>query len=152
MSVVAERKDFGSWLEGTPQGNSSTQAERANRLGLPEHGSGSQAGLGRRVGGVMVDWAAASAISFLFFDFNSLATLLVFGVAHFLFVSSIGYTLGHFVFGMRVRPHEEGNTFVGFVRGFIRSLLLCLVLPAVVWDAEGRGLHDKAANTIIVRR
>jgi hypothetical protein len=43
-------------------------------------------------------------------------------------------------------------TFVGFVSGFLRTVLLCLVIPAAVWDAQGRGLHDKAARTIIVRR
>jgi uncharacterized RDD family membrane protein YckC len=41
---------------------------------------------------------------------------------------------------------------VGFARGAVRTALLCLVIPAVVWDADGRGLHDKAAGTVIVRR
>lgn len=149
---VADRKDIGSWLEGTPQGNSSTAEQRAERLGIPASGSGSQAGLGRRVGGLIVDWVAASAISYLLFDYNSLATLAVFAVAHFLFVSSMGFTLGHWIFGLRIRPLEDGTQFVGFVRGFIRSVLLALVIPAVVWDAEGRGLHDKAARTLIVLR
>lgn len=149
---MADRKDLGSWLEGTPQGNQSTQEERAAQLGIPASGSGSQAGLGRRIGGLLIDWCAASAVSWLLFDFNSLATLLVFAVAHFLFVSSLGFTVGHWIFGIRVRPAEANNTFVGFVRGFVRSVLLCLVVPAVVWDAQGRGLHDKAAQTIIVRR
>ncbi|MFE4466652.1 RDD family protein, partial [Oerskovia sp. NPDC056781] len=30
-------------------------------------------------------------------------------------------------------------------------VLLCLVVPAVVWDGDGRGMHDKAAGTVIVR-
>ena len=34
----------------------------------------------------------------------------------------------------------------------IRSLLLCLAIPALIWDRDGRGLHDKAANTVLVRR
>lgn len=152
MGIVAERNDFGSWLEGTPQGNSSSDSDRAARLGVPEEGPGSRAGLGRRIGGLMVDWGAASAISFLLFDYNSLATLGVFAVAHFIFVSSIGFTVGHFLFGIKVRPLEANNSYVGFVRGFIRTLLLCLVIPPVIWDAEGRGLHDKAAQTLIVRR
>lgn len=149
---MAERKDIGSWLEGTPQGNSSSDSERAARLGIPEKGPGSRAGLGRRVGGLLVDWGAASAVSFLLFDYNEMATLGVFAAAHFLFVSSLGFTFGHYLFGIRVRPAEDGSGFVGFVRGFIRTLLLCLVIPPVIWDAEGRGLHDKAAQTLIVRR
>ena len=34
----------------------------------------------------------------------------------------------------------------------IRSLLPCLAIPALIWDRDGRGLHDKAANTVLVRR
>lgn len=151
-SSVASRKQFGSWLDGTPEGNSETSAQRADRLGLPERGPGSQAGLGRRLVGLSVDWLAASVVSWLLFDYNAMATLAVFALQHFLFVSSLGYSIGHFVAGLRVRPEESGNSFVGFVRGFLRTALLCLVVPAVVWDGDGRGLHDKAARTYIVRR
>jgi hypothetical protein len=34
----------------------------------------------------------------------------------------------------------------------VRTALLLLVIPAVVWDADGRGLHDRVAGTAIVRR
>lgn len=149
---MASRKDIGSWLEGTPSGNLENSADRANRLGLPESGSGSQAGLGRRVIALLIDWAAASAVSWLLFDYNSLATLGVFAAENFLFVSTLGFSIGHFVAGLRVRPEVPGQAFVGFVRGLIRTLLLCLVIPAAIWDGDGRGLHDKAARTIIVRR
>ncbi len=30
-------------------------------------------------------------------------------------------------------------------------VLLCLFLPAMFWDKDGRSLHDKAAGTLIVR-
>ena len=33
----------------------------------------------------------------------------------------------------------------------VRSLLLCLVIPAVIFDPDHRGLHDKAMNTVLVR-
>jgi uncharacterized RDD family membrane protein YckC len=33
----------------------------------------------------------------------------------------------------------------------VRTVLLCLFLPAMFWDKDGRGLHDKAAGTLIVR-
>lgn len=149
---MANRRDLGSWLEGNPQGNDSTHEQRARALGIPVSGPGSQAPMWRRIVGLCIDWAAASGVSFLLFDYNSIATLLVFAAAHFIFVSSLGFTLGHYLAGLRVVPQESGTTFVGFVRGFLRTLLLVLVLPAVVWDAEGRGLHDKAARTLIVLR
>ena len=37
------------------------------------------------------------------------------------------------------------------LQAIARTLLLCLFLPAVVWDRDGRGLHDKVPNTVIVR-
>ncbi len=40
----------------------------------------------------------------------------------------------------------------GLLAGAVRTGLLCLVIPAVVWDKDGRGLHDLAARTAIVRR
>jgi uncharacterized RDD family membrane protein YckC len=33
----------------------------------------------------------------------------------------------------------------------LRALLLCLVLPAVVYDKDRRGIHDLAAGTIVLR-
>jgi uncharacterized RDD family membrane protein YckC len=33
----------------------------------------------------------------------------------------------------------------------VRTVLLCLVIPAFIWDRDGRGLHDKAAGTVVVR-
>ena len=32
-----------------------------------------------------------------------------------------------------------------------RTALLIVVIPAVIWDADQRGLHDKAAGTVLVR-
>jgi hypothetical protein len=31
-------------------------------------------------------------------------------------------------------------------------VLLCLVIPAVIFDPDQRGLHDKAMNTLLIRR
>ncbi|CPU67518.1 Conserved membrane protein of uncharacterised function [Mycobacteroides abscessus] len=53
--------------------------------------------------------------------------------------------------GIRVRRLAEPARMVGLGRGLLRTVLLCLVIPAVVWDADGRGLHDRAAGTVLVR-
>jgi uncharacterized RDD family membrane protein YckC len=41
---------------------------------------------------------------------------------------------------------------VGLYKAFLRALLLCLVIPVSIWDADNRGLHDKAAGTVLIRR
>jgi hypothetical protein len=33
----------------------------------------------------------------------------------------------------------------------LRTVLLLLVIPAVIWDRDGRGLHDKAVHAVQVR-
>jgi hypothetical protein len=33
----------------------------------------------------------------------------------------------------------------------VRTVLLCVVIPALIWDRDGRGLHDKAVGTVVIR-
>jgi hypothetical protein len=33
----------------------------------------------------------------------------------------------------------------------VRSLLLGIVIPALVWDSDQRGFHDKVAGTVLIR-
>lgn len=107
--------------------------------------------MGRRIGALALDWLIASVVSFAFFNYDPMATLAVFAVETFLLVSTLGYTIGHRVFSLRVRPDVDGVPMVGFFRGAVRTVLLCLVIPAVIWDGDGRGMHDRAARTVIVR-
>ncbi len=154
---------MGSWLEGGPSGGS--RGARAG-LGLPASGPGSLAPLSRRVVAVAIDWALCLAISGGFFGADPLATLAVFAVENVLLVGTIGSTVGHRLLGMLVRPAPAAGgpatagpaagpakgAAPGIVRAAVRTVLLCLVIPAVVWDAEGRSLHDRAAGTVLVRR
>lgn len=143
---MVSRDDIGSWLEGAPAGDGAA----GERLGLPPEGPGSLATLGRRIPALFVDWFACMGVSALLFDGDAAATLLVFLVENVLLVAFLGFTLGHRVFGIGVR-RLDGATFVGPLRAAVRSVLLCLVIPAVVWDGDGRGLHDRGAGTVLVR-
>jgi uncharacterized RDD family membrane protein YckC len=40
---------------------------------------------------------------------------------------------------------------VGFGWALLRTLLLLAVVPPLVTDRDLRGLHDRAANTIVLR-
>ncbi|WP_052436783.1 RDD family protein [Georgenia sp. SUBG003] len=107
------------------------------------------AGLGRRVLALAVDWALASAVSAGFFGFDALATLGIFALMTWLMVATLSATVGHVVAGLAVRTPGRGPA--GPVRALVRTLLLCLVVPAVVWGSDGRGLHDMAAGTVVTR-
>ncbi|MDQ1588899.1 MAG: hypothetical protein QOJ77_2064, partial [Microbacteriaceae bacterium] len=70
-------------------------------------------------------------------------------VLQIVFIPTIGGSLGHRIVGLRVAPLAGG--YVGIWRPILRSLLLAIVIPAVVWDSDQRGFHDKIAGTILVR-
>jgi uncharacterized RDD family membrane protein YckC len=119
------------------------------RLGLPEDGRGSIAKLGRRVPALIVDWACAVIISIAFFSYDALATTVIFAIVQIVFVPTIGGSPGHRIFGLRVV--RAGGGWVGVWRPIVRTILLILVIPAVIWDGDNRGLHDRAAGTILIR-
>lgn len=118
------------------------------RLGLPAAGSGSLAKMGRRLLALSIDWAAALLISNAFFGGEAIATLLIFGLIQWLLVATLGAGFGHMIVGVRVR-RLDGKP-VGLLAGLLRTGLILLVIPATIWDADNRGLHDKAAKTVLV--
>ena len=120
------------------------------RLGLPASGSGSIARFGRRLVAIVVDWAVATAISFGFFGGSSWATLAVFAVTQFVLLATAGGSMGHLLLGLRVMRLDVA--WPGFVSALIRTALLCLAVPALIWNSDQRGLHDIAARTVLVRR
>ena len=119
------------------------------RIGLPAGGRGSVARLGRRVGAIAIDWACAVVISIAFFQYDALATIAIFAIVQILFIPTIGGSPGHRLVGLRLM--QVNGAWVGLWRPIVRTALLVLVIPAVIWDADQRGLHDKAAGTVLVR-
>lgn len=120
------------------------------RLGLPESGSGSLAKMGKRTLAILVDWGLSMLVSQAFFGGDATATLIVFGIQQWLLVATLGASIGHTM--LRLRVVRLDSKWVGFWRSLIRVALILLVIPAVVWEADNRGLHDKAAGTILVLR
>jgi uncharacterized RDD family membrane protein YckC len=130
-------------------------------FGLPEFGPGSIAGWSRRFGALLIDWIACSLIATAFFyhpaaghvtsvlEQPRLWPLAVFGVEDCLLTAFTGFTIGKRLTGLRV-IRLDGRP-VGLVSGFIRTVLLMLIVPALMMDRDLRGLHDKAAKTVVVR-
>ncbi|MCA0437557.1 MAG: RDD family protein [Austwickia sp.] len=153
---MVDRRDIGSWLGG-PQLASPDDDYAGQRLGLPSEGRGSLARMGRRIAALFIDWGLSMLIAAAFLDYqlagghqsNSFGPLLVFFVENLLLVGTLGYTVGHRIMGLRVVAADGG--YAGPVRALIRTLLLCVVIPAAVWDRDNRGLHDRLAGTVLVR-
>lgn len=119
------------------------------RLGRPRSGAGSVARVGRRLAALAIDWACATVISIAFFRYDALATLTVFALVQVVFIPLIGGSPGHRIVGLRLERLTGG--WVGLWRPILRTALLIVVIPAVIWDPDQRGLHDKAAGTVLVR-
>lgn len=119
------------------------------RLGLPEAGVGSLAKMGRRIFAICIDWALALLIAQAFFESSNAAVLITFGLEQWLLIATTGTSVGHRIAGIAVRRLD--GKWVGFWKALIRTSLLLLIIPATIWDADNRGLHDKAIGAVLVR-
>ena len=132
------------------------EAWRGRALGLPQRGPGSVAGTGRRALAFALDALASAAIAALFIpDPESPARGLlgvgVLALEYLVLVSLIGQTLGMRLLGMRVLWLRRSERPPPFQPTAIRTALLVLLVPALITDRDSRGLHDKAASTVVVR-
>lgn len=121
------------------------------RLGLPESGPRSVGRIGRRFLALFVDWGLAALPAFMLIGGPnaSVWNLVFFALIQIIFIPTIGGSIGHRLLGLRVVPIAGG--WVGFWRPIVRTALLCLVIPLLVWDSDQRGFHDKIAGTVLVR-
>ena len=120
------------------------------RLGLPLSGSRSIARPGRRIGALVLDYGIAYALGYAFFGGEGWTILALSAALQVIFITTLSGSLGHLIFGLRLVPLNPA--WVGIVKPIIRTILLCVVIPAVIWDTDQRGLHDRLVGTILVRR
>ncbi|MGO4462847.1 RDD family protein [Streptomyces sp. M-16] len=151
------RQAIGSWLSGpraTAEEMGIDFGHPGERLGLPRSGPGSVARFGRRLGAVMIDWLPCQLIAYGLITHGNLQTagnwtLGLFVALSILTVGTVGFTPGKRILGLRVIGQDGGR--LGFLRVVARTLLLALVIPALVWDRDGRGFHDRLAGAVQVR-
>jgi hypothetical protein len=73
----------------------------------------------------------------------------VFAVEQLIFLWTVNGSIGQLILRMRVVPVRPAK--LGLWRPVVRTALLCLVIPALIWNRDQRGLHDQAAGTMLVR-
>lgn len=154
---VDNREVIGSWLSGPRAAAEKMGADfgyRGERLGLPKDGPGSIASVGRRIAALFIDWVLSVLIAYGLIAHRDLQqsnnwALVVFAVASVIGLGLVGSTPGKLIMRTRV-VHVDGSR-LSLLGAVLRTLLLVLVVPAVVWDRDTRGLHDKAVKTVQVR-
>ena len=146
-------------MPGAPVGPNGPveSAYPGERLGLPAAGSGSVAGFGRRLAALTIDWFIGYGIAAMFATpdpaVNPWFGWLVLGVWFVLTavpVAAFGASAGMTVLGLRVLS-VDGRAAVGPGMVLLRTALIAVVVPPLVRDVDGRGWHDRAARTVVVR-
>ena len=125
---------------------------RGASLGLPPSGPGSLASFSTRVGAYLVD-ALVAAVVAAAFTAPSLPrnwSLLSFGLIYVITLVAFGQTPGMRLLGLRLAHPRPGER-LALWRAVVRTALLMLLVPALLVDADGRGLHDRLTGTAVVR-
>jgi uncharacterized RDD family membrane protein YckC len=134
------------------------QAYRGERIGLPESGRGSLANGGRRVAAFAVDAIVCAVIAGIFTrsfgtdtasKLPGLWSLVTFSLDYIAGLLFAGRTLGMYLLGIRVIRIDRDEP-VNPWRAVLRTFLLVLLVPALIFDRDGRGLHDRYTDTAVV--
>ncbi|MCY7343041.1 MAG: RDD family protein [Pseudonocardia sp.] len=143
-----------SWMPGSPGAGPGATSWPGERFGLPADGVGSVAGFGRRLAALTVDWLSGYLIAALFTGPEVVsAPFTVLGIWFLLTavpVAVFGASAGMTALGIRVASIGSAAV-VGVPRALARTALVAMVVPPLVRDADGRGWHDRATRTMVVR-
>ena len=124
-------------------------------------GPSSVAPMGRRLVALIVDWVlcyiiASGIVRHSIFTVTDAhyqdaqwVALLLFAFEVYLLTAVSGFTVGKRLLGMRTIRTDGSRP--GFGWAALRTILLLCVIPPCLSDRDMRGLHDRAADTIVVR-
>jgi uncharacterized RDD family membrane protein YckC len=125
---------------------------RGASLGLPADGPGSLAAFGTRVGAFCVDALGSALVAGLFTapELPGNWALVAFAAVTVVTLVALGQTPGMRLLGLRLAHPRPGQRLAPW-RAVVRTALLCLLVPALLVDSDGRGLHDRLTGTAVVR-
>jgi len=113
--------------------------------------------LGRRLAAITLDWLACYAIVAAFsggigqmLPARSLVTLAVFFAQVSILTALTGASLGQKIFGLRVVRFIDGGPITP-LQALVRTVFLVLVVTAVTYDDNGRGIHERISKTVLTR-
>jgi uncharacterized RDD family membrane protein YckC len=101
----------------------------------------------------MIDWLMSLAVAnWVFFhstsSYSHFAPLGVFFAEVWILTSLQGASAGQRILRMKVVRFADGGR-PTVTQGLIRTFLLCLVVTAVTFDENGRGIHERLSGTVL---
>lgn len=113
--------------------------------------------LGRRLAAITLDWLACYAIVAALSGGigqmgarQSPITLVLFFVEVWILTALTGASLGQKIFGLRVVRFADGSA-ISPTQALLRTFFLVLVITAVTYDENGRGIHERISGTVLAR-
>ena len=116
--------------------------------------------LGRRLAAISIDWLASYAIAFAFFAGGGsfaeriagtrLTTLIIMLAEYAILVSLTGASFGHRLMRLKVVNYRTGGL-LSPLQVLIRTALMGLVITAITYDEEGRGIHERLSQSKLVK-
>ena len=77
------------------------------------------------------------------------APLVVFAAEVWVFTALMGASAGQLLVGVVIRRTSGDRLSAG--RALLRTILICLVIPPVVFNRDQQGLHDMAVDSIALK-
>ena len=113
---------------------------------------------GRRILALLVDWFASTLVVVVLLGpagwsenrASSFYTLLVFALESTVLTAVAGGSFGKLATRLRVVRSDGSGRPVDLLRSLLRQVMVCLVIPPLVFRPDGRGLHDLAAGSMTV--
>jgi|688.fasta_scaffold1128292_1 uncharacterized RDD family membrane protein YckC len=112
-------------------------------------------GQGRRMLGLLIDWAFCYFITWGFFAepgtgaFTPIVYFLYLG-QYLLFSILGGATPGHRIVGLKIVRFSDGQMPTP-KQALIRTALLAIVITAITFDQNGRGINERFSGTVLIR-
>ena len=116
--------------------------------------------LGRRLAAITIDWLASYAIAFAFFagggnfgervSESRVPTTLIFVAEYAILIALTGASFGHRLLRLKVVDFSHGG--LPTIRQvLIRTGLMAIVITAITYDEDGRGIHERFSQTRLER-
>lgn len=109
----------------------------------------------RRALALVVDWVASTLAVILAIGYagwlgdpaSGFYVLGVFALESTVLTALVGGSFGKVVTRLRVVRDDGSAHPLDLLRSLLRTLLVCLVIPPLVYRPDGRGLHDIAVGS-----